>query len=352
MTTLSEISLISKKIIKASIIFILLFLILKTGYSLGKSVWLYYNPPPEPSPTVAFGVLPQINFPKQEKLTNLKFILETPSGTLPDLPKQAKIFAMSEVKPTFMAAEKAQKEANILGFNTTPQVIKTDVFRWTKDKPTGVYFELNLTSGNFYYTYPWQNFVASLRQKNPPDEETASNEALNFISKIKNIPDDIKNGRIKTRYLKISGNELLPALSLSEANFIKVDFFRQDLEGLPLVTTDISDGIISVLISGDNSYLYRIVEVKYNYFAVDYEKYATYPLKSSSKAWSELEEGKAFFTKINNSQKIVVRRIYLAYFDDFQAQKYLQPVFVFAGDDDFLAYVPAVTQEWSPAIQN
>jgi len=36
----------------------------------------------------------------------------------------------------------------------------------------------------------------------------------------------------------------------------------------------------------------------------------------------------------------------LGYFDDFQFQPYLQPIYVFAGDDDFLGYVPAISSEF------
>jgi len=38
--------------------------------------------------------------------------------------------------------------------------------------------------------------------------------------------------------------------------------------------------------------------------------------------------------------------VYLAYYDSLDPQTYLQPVFVFEGDDDFLAYVPAVEAAW------
>ena len=42
-----------------------------------------------------------------------------------------------------------------------------------------------------------------------------------------------------------------------------------------------------------------------------------------------------------------VRTVTLAYYDSLDPQNYLQPVFVFEGDDGFLAYVPAVALPWT-----
>ncbi|NMB56402.1 hypothetical protein GYA19_00515, partial [Candidatus Beckwithbacteria bacterium] len=44
--------------------------------------------------------------------------------------------------------------------------------------------------------------------------------------------------------------------------------------------------------------------------------------------------------------KIMIRNISLAYFDSKLPQKYLQPIYVFEGDDnsnrEFIAYIPAL----------
>lgn len=38
--------------------------------------------------------------------------------------------------------------------------------------------------------------------------------------------------------------------------------------------------------------------------------------------------------------------MFLGYFDPDVYQEYLQPVYVFIGDDDFVSYVPAVSGEY------
>ena len=44
--------------------------------------------------------------------------------------------------------------------------------------------------------------------------------------------------------------------------------------------------------------------------------------------------------------EIIIRKIYLAYFEPATLTNYLQPVFVFEGDDNFVAYVSAVTDKY------
>ncbi len=50
--------------------------------------------------------------------------------------------------------------------------------------------------------------------------------------------------------------------------------------------------------------------------------------------------------QLPKTNAVVVRNVYLAYYDSFEPQTYMQPVFVFEGDDNFQALVPAVSQEW------
>ena len=43
---------------------------------------------------------------------------------------------------------------------------------------------------------------------------------------------------------------------------------------------------------------------------------------------------------------ITIRKMFLGYFDPDVYQEYLQPVYVFVGDGDFVGYVPAVSGEY------
>ena len=76
--------------------------------------------------------------------------------------------------------------------------------------------------------------------------------------------------------------------------------------------------------------------------------FATYPLKSGAVAWQDLLDGYALIVNVgrNSPDKIVIRKIYLAYYDSEEPQLYLQPIFVFEGDNDFVAYLPAIDSNY------
>jgi len=71
-------------------------------------------------------------------------------------------------------------------------------------------------------------------------------------------------------------------------------------------------------------------------------------LKTAQVAFEDLKVGKGYIANIglNKDGKVVIRRIYLAYFDPNIPSSFYQPVIVFEGDRSFLAYVPAITDAY------
>jgi hypothetical protein len=56
-----------------------------------------------------------------------------------------------------------------------------------------------------------------------------------------------------------------------------------------------------------------------------------------------LQQGGGFVAKLDEGiSDVTVRNVFLAYYDPDTPQSYLQPVYVFTGDKNFAAYVPAV----------
>ena len=49
---------------------------------------------------------------------------------------------------------------------------------------------------------------------------------------------------------------------------------------------------------------------------------------------------------IVEGDEIKIRRIYLAYYDAGIYTEFLQPIYVFEGDNDFVAYTPAITSNY------
>jgi len=100
--------------------------------------------------------------------------------------------------------------------------------------------------------------------------------------------------------------------------------------------------VISAIISGAFTGNNSIVEIDYYYHEVDYLTFETYPLRGVKSAWKLVQAGEGFVASGQNLDRAVVRSVELAYFDDFEYQAFLQPIYVFKGDDGFIAYVSAV----------
>lgn len=348
MATLTETTFYTRKLIKYGTFILIGLLGGKLLLDISLTMWRKLHPPPPPPPTVSFGKLPKIEFPEKEKISGLEFQLETPTGTLPEFPDRAKVYFMPYLRPNLLALDRAKKQAALMGFRTEPKAISEKIYKWTKVNDGIFSLEMDIFSGSFIFSYDWQNDQTILLGKNLPGKEEAKREGQNFLKKAQILEKDLLEGRMGVFYFKPVGGKLVPAVSPSEASFAKVEMFRKNIDELPVLTPDPGKGIVSILISGSREYEKKVVRVESNYFPVKYDSWGTYPIKTSAAAWQELKAGKGFIARWDGSgNKVIIRRVYLAYFDSPKPQEFLQPIIVFEGDNNFFAYVPAVTPEWN-----
>ena len=341
--SLTEVSYTTRKVIKYGGICLILFLVGRGLLLAGIAYWKLMNPPPPPPPTVEFGKLKPIQFPKQEK-ENINYTLQLPTIDFPEFPDRAKVLVMPYKLPSFTIWDTATAEAAALGFKSSPEELTSNIYRWTKTTPVTATLTMNIVDGSFVYKYFWQENPNILGGSLPLESEAAE-QVLSFIGEAKNLATDLANADYKVAYVKHTGNKLISTLSISEGDLVKVNLFRANIDGMPVVTPIPSKGIVSALLSGYASQ--RLLELEYNYFPVDYSSFATYPIKTAAQAWEELRQGKGYIASSSNkNNNIVVRRVYLGFYDSYEPQTYLQPIYIFSGDDDFLAYVPAIIEEW------
>ncbi|MCX6791792.1 MAG: hypothetical protein NT149_02025, partial [Candidatus Gottesmanbacteria bacterium] len=148
-------------------------------------------------------------------------------------------------------------------------------------------------------------------------------------------------------FLKVNGTQLIGTTSLSQADAEQIDFFRKPIGDTQVLTPLPDQAPVSIIFSGSSDAKKRIIQFAYTFWPVDYEMTATYTLKTSDQAWEELQSGSGYIARYPTSGNVaVVRNVYLAYYDSFDPQTYLQPIFVFDGDNGFRAYVPAVSSSW------
>jgi len=347
MTSLTRISIIARKTIRYGIFAVILLIIGNGALNMGITIYKKAFPAPPPPPTVKFGKLSKIPFPVRDITAKFNYKVETPNGGLPtDLPTQAKVFLMPKPNSNLLALDMAKAIARNLNFEFNPQEISDTIYSFTDPKvPTTL--KINIITKAFSISYNLALDNSPLKNK-PAIAEIAASQFRSFLSTGGVLPSDL-TGVTTSSFLKFTNGELVNALSLSESDLIKINLFRKKIDNLPSVTAIPDQANVWAMMSGSREKNQSIIAAEYHYFPVDETQYATYPLKSVTQAYTELQNNQSFIasTGLNkDGDTIIIRKIYLAYFDPDTVAEFFEPVFVLEGDNGFVSYVPAVNSDY------
>ena len=349
MATLTETAYYSRKTIKYGIISLVCFIIFRAVFIFALDEWKKAHPPPPPPANKCFGNIPAIKFP--EKGTNPPFSpsRETVASQIPTPPYTFKVFLIPKLTSTFDTWKNAKNWAKKLGFTADPEepdpytyIFKTQSFPQTTLKR-------DVLTDNFFYGYDYQNDLTLVGKNNAPSKETAIRDAKAFLTQANVFVQDLVSGTQEIAFLKFVPPNLEPAISLSEADFTLVNFFRADLDGYKVLPPNPKKSLVSVLVSGDIDPQKKILETNYTHYLIKDSTFCTYPLKPLEQAWQELEKNQAYLANFgqNLDGQVKIRKIYLAYFDPPDHQPYLEPIYVFEGDRDFIAYISALDPNYT-----
>lgn len=304
--------------------------------------WYKKTHPVIPPATIGFGILPPVAFPTQEPMA-LTYTLETVTGAFPSFPIHAEVLLETAQRQNLLAMERSNKEAASLGFKVAPEKVSDVSYRWRLTQPIASALTMLIYDGRFVWEADWAANPNFLTEKNLPSKAQAIKEARDLFRKVDAQANDLSEDGAQITYLKGIAGEFQPVTSLVEADFVQVDLFRTPLKGIyPFVTSTPDQAPFRVILSG-NIRLSRVVRLVSNYFPIDYTTSETYPLRPISQAWNELQAGKGYIASLDKGvTDVVVRKVEMAYFDSFEPQPYVQPVYVFTGDNNFVAYIQAV----------
>ena len=345
MATLTEVGYYTRRIIKWGAVGLVVVMLIPPAWKLVKRIYLAINPPPPPAPTVRYGKLPKLIFPETDPIYKPQYKLETIEGTLPKLPNVSRVYFVTVNKSRILELEKIKPKARVLGFGQEP-VKGADDQSYKFTSPTlPAELTVNIIYNSYTYKYDWRSDPKILDERAVPNSGQALLDAKSLWQNLGLLANDLANGKSKITYLAGGTGELVPTISLSEANFVRVDLQRSDKDGLPVVTpTNISP--VYVIFSGAGDRSKRVIEARYAYSKILDDNFSTYPLKSVDQAWNELQAGGGYVANPAGNQ-IVVRKASLAYYESDTPQEFFQPVFVFEGDGGFVGYVPAVSTDYS-----
>jgi hypothetical protein len=350
MTSLTKIAIVARKSIRYGIYLIIFLIVGRILLTAGIKIYENIFPAPPPPPTVRYGKLTAIPFPNHGAAPKLTYTLETPEGGLPtNIPTQAKVYFIPKLSSNLLSLDAAKGKAEAMGFTTNIEQVSDTVYKFKNPNyPTTL--QMNIVSNTFSISYDLTSDNSPINLR-PPIAEVATSNFRSFLSGANLLPDDL-TGTVTHDYLKISGGQLVSALSLSEANFVKINLFRKNYDNLPSMTGNPNQANVWAIISGAGAQGQKIIASEYHYHAVDETQFSTYPIKTPSEAFTELQNGQAFIANLGlnkDGDNLKIRHVHLAYFDPDADAEYFQPIYVFEGDSGFTAYLPAVTGDYYQA---
>lgn len=307
-----------------------------------------FFPTPPPKPTVAFGILQPQSFPQNAVNQNFTYSINTLTGSLPYLPGQTKIYRIKPIQPDLLAVNKFQGKIANAGFENGYTAVSDKVFEWKSNPNFGAIekrIRMNIVNNNFTITSLYTSDKNVLGSLQLPNQTKAIELATNTLNNMTMMPEDIDLSKTKTNLFSIQNDSLVTSTSLSNSQIIEVNFFQNDIDKLPIFYEKPNTSNISILVGG-GSYQGQIVGANFVHQAIS-DQYSTYPIKTVSKAYEELKQGKAYTASyFGTTTNVAINNVFLAYYISSQAQDFLMPIIVFEGNEGFFAYVPAITDEW------
>ncbi len=354
--TLTQVAHYGRLGVKISLITLVVLIVGRVFLEAFFAYWNAAYPPPPPPPTVGFGLLPPLRFPiKTDADKPASYQLQTANGSFPDFGDRARVYFMPKSNASLLADQRAKQIASGYGFVFAPSPLDTRTYRWTKSSPLQATLQMDIQNLTFTLTTDYLSHPELLVQKDLPDQSHAESLVKSFIASGQNVPSDISTVSAQISYLKSAGNDVAPAVSFSDADFVQVDLTRTPIDNqIPFYTQAGRRGIVhAILVSNGNNITGRdqIVQMEDYYHPIDYTEVQTYPIRPPAQAWQTLQGGEGYIVNKGTNPTATVRTVSLGYYDDTQEQQYMQPVYVFEGDGGFMGFVPAVDPRYIQSLQ-
>ena len=292
-----------------------------------------------------FGKLPKIQ--PSHTVTppeGISFELDNIEGRPIIATDSAQVFFLPEKKTRFGYLQKSYLMAKTVGFDT--QLVPHQ----TGDETTISFTDnekkltIDIASFNFEYKVNYENTPLLFEIATPTEEAVAKEKAREFLRSLDNYPEEMAQGTENVIYMNYDpvSQAFTVVDDVRQANVVEVDYFRSDIDTYPVVSPKyFNSSNFVVMVFKDQEH--KVIKAQMKFFERDKENIGVYPLTSGDQAWSELNTNKGFVVSPGGrSYPIKIQKMFLGYYEPDSYQRYLQPVFVFLGENNFAAYVPAI----------
>ena len=351
--TLTELSVYVRRFLP--LVVILLFVVLIFYYAF-RLLIIYVSVRKTPQSlyiNTIFDKLPPIKLESTTAVQPKKFTLDTIEGRPVTATATANIYFLPPAISKLGYRQRLVTMANTLGFDTDLTGYSlNDTQTQAKYQEASQEATIDIANFNFSYQYYINQNPRLFAFASIPSKNAAENTAVEFLRSLNKYPEELAQGRTNIIYIRYSpqNNELKVVDNPDEANMVEVDFYRADIDGVPVVSpTYFNSQNYVVMVFGEDTP--KIVKAQIKFFDRSTEQVGVYPLKSGDEAWKELQAGKGFHVAATteDEQGVNISKMFVGYLDPDISQDYIQPVYVFLGDKGYVGYVPAVQSDF---IQN
>ncbi len=326
--TLTQVSKITR-------IFILAFFIVTfvgSGTFVGFRIW-YANylsslPPVEEKADPKFGVLKIPNFPSSTvSSSNFSYSIDTTTGNLPVFGSIGKVFIMPPTTATLLANERSQSLATKLNLDPNPQILTETKYKYSNPDSS---LTADLDTGNFSFI---KQASASAQTTITDNQEQLINGLKIFLNQLGVLNDALKNGPFKVIFLD------------SDKKTAQLSLWPDKIDQKNIVTPKQDKSLVTAQVTKSATEVGNYLSLDFTYWTVDTSSFATYPLKSTQDAFTNLQQGKAIVIIPPSTSNVSITEVSLAYFQADTYFPYLEPVYVFSGPN-FTAYVTAISDSY------
>jgi hypothetical protein len=301
----------------------------------------------------AFGKLEAPVFEEAKNSTNLNFVLDTVDGTLPQTTPSGRVFFIPEKQATLLYLTKANSLAQSFGIATNKFPQQTIDDSWVKFMTPIDELKVNTKYFHFSYAMGATSTLQQIIETTPSAKFTQLEDAFIQLAKSElnsrqAYTPDVAAGKTNIVYLRynLDTKAFYPINADEIPQAVRIDFFRKD-EAFSVVSPQYFVSQNYVIVAPLTS-MAAAVAVQYKSFDLLTDTPGDYPLKTSAEAWDELSKGKVSIISLQEhpTNTVRIKQIFLAYYDPESYQKYLQPVYVFLGDQNYVGYLPAVQSDY------
>ncbi|MEX0621902.1 MAG: hypothetical protein WD187_02830 [Candidatus Woykebacteria bacterium] len=336
--SLAELSLWVRSALKWAVGAAFIFIVLLFGWIIISSVSSSVFKPR--GADAAFGILGQPIFTKT--LNNFKSKQYEIEANLPKALEKVEVFEMSQNAK--FNEEELERLTSAFGLKGSEKTETDGLTTWNRRSGTEI-LELGTGASHFTYRFDISKNQSLYEAKASLNKESAIEKAKELFEKLKLT---LENKNINDKNSIVTYYDLSPEgraqTSEEEANAVEIGFFRQVSKILSS-----GDAPIRILFArGGND----ILEFDFYFSPIDTAG-APYPIKTSTQAWEEVKEGKAFSRSIGEFGTVKITSVSLSYWESRFFQPYLQPIWVFsgtgetnAGEVKVQAFVPAINSDY------